>query len=83
VRRGDPLAVKGKVESDSKGCEGVRVDFALRTASGRVIPIQSLSTGANGSYDGAIVVPPGVDVGDYELLVSTPGDSRCGAGNSE
>ena len=81
--RGEPLPVKGKVEADGKGCEGVRVDFKLRTPTGRMISIQSLSTVAGGAYDGAIVVPPGVDVGDYELVVSTDGNPQCGSGSSE
>ncbi|MCA9595111.1 MAG: transglutaminase domain-containing protein [Myxococcales bacterium] len=83
VKRGEPLPVKGKVEADGKGCEGVRVDFKLRTPTGRMISIQSLSTVAGGAYDGAIVVPPGVDVGDYELVVSTDGNPQCGSGSSE
>ncbi|MBK8996878.1 MAG: transglutaminase domain-containing protein [Myxococcales bacterium] len=83
VKRGEPLAVAGRVESDGDGCRGVRVDFALRSESGKLIPIQSLSAGDDGKYDGAIVVPPNLEVGDYELVVSTPGDARCGAGTGE
>jgi hypothetical protein len=83
VQRGDPLGVSGRIESDGDGCQGVRVDFALRSGSGRTIPIQSLSAGDDGRYEGAIVVPFNLDVGDYELVVSTPGDGRCGAGRSE
>ncbi|MBK7581270.1 MAG: transglutaminase domain-containing protein [Myxococcales bacterium] len=83
VRRGEPLAVVGRVEADGEGCRGVRVDFALRSDSGKLIPIQSLSAGEDGKYDGAIVVPPNLEVGEYELVVSTPGDARCGAGVGE
>lgn len=83
VKRGEPLSVAGRVQSDGDGCRGVRVDFALRSESGKLIPIQSLSAGDDGKYDGAIVVPPNLEVGDYELVVSTPGDARCGAGTGE
>ncbi len=84
VQRGDPLKVSGRIESDGSGCRGVRVDFALRSDSGTSIPIQSLSTGDDGRYAGAIVVPLNLDVGNYELMVSTPGDSEhCGRGHSE
>lgn len=83
VKRGDPLAVSGRVEADGDGCRGVRVDFALRTESGKLIPIQSLSAGEDGKYQGAIVIPPNLEVGEYELVVSTPGDARCGAGMGE
>jgi hypothetical protein len=83
VRRGEPIGVKGRVEADGDGCRGVRVDFALRGASGKLIPIQSLSAGEDGRYDGSIVIPQNLDVGEYELVVSTPGDARCGAGVGE
>jgi hypothetical protein len=83
VKRGDPLAVSGRIESGGDGCRGVRVDFALRHESGKMIPIQSLSAGDDGKYDGAIVVPQNLEVGEYELVVSTPGDARCGAGTAE
>ena len=78
VRRGEPLAVSGRVQADGESCGHVRVDFALRSSSGNSIPIQSLSTDAEGRYSGAIVVPLGVDVGDYEIVVFTPGNEACG-----
>jgi Transglutaminase-like superfamily len=83
VRRGEPLAVAGRITADSQGCRGVRVDFKLRAASGRLIPIQSLSAGDDGHFGGAIVVPLNLEVGEYDLVVSTPGDLRCGAGSIE
>lgn len=83
VRRGEPLAVSGRVEADGDGCRGVRVDFALRADSGRLVPIQSLSAGEDGRFDGSIVVPHNLEVGEYELVVSTPGDARCGVGTNQ
>jgi hypothetical protein len=83
VRRGEPLGVSGRIESDGQGCRGVRVDFSLRSENGRVYPIQSLSASDDGRFEGAVVVPLGLEVGEYEVVVSTPGDTRCGAGQSE
>lgn len=83
ARRGEPIPVSGRIEADGKGCAGVRVDFALRGDKGQTIPIQSIAAGPDGTYSGAVVVPPGVDVGDYELVVSTPGDQRCGKGTAQ
>lgn len=83
VKRGEPLAVSGRIAASGDGCKGVRVDFALKHESGKLIPIQSLSAGDDGKYQGAIVVPPNLEVGEYELVVSTPGDARCGAGAGE
>jgi hypothetical protein len=83
VRRGEPLIVSGRVTADGEGCPRVRVDFALKNASGSVTPIQSLSSDEQGRYSGAIVVPLGVDVGDYEVVVSTPGGERCGQGTRQ
>lgn len=82
ARRGEPLPVQGRVEADGQGCANVRVDFALRASDGRTIPIQSLPANADGTYRGALVVWSGVDVGDYELVVSTHGNARCGKGES-
>lgn len=83
VRRGDPLRVSGRVTADGEGCGAVRVDFSLENASGRRLRIQSLATDGEGRFSGAIVVPLGVDVGDYEIVVSTPGRGRCGPGSSQ
>lgn len=83
VQRGEALQVSGRIESEGEGCAGVRVDFSLRPSSGPPIRFQSLSAGDDGSYEGAIVVPFNLEVGDYELIVSTDGNMRCGAGRSE
>ncbi len=44
--------------------------------------IGSLSTDERGRYDGAVVVPRDLSLGDYDLVVQTPGDARCGAGRT-
>jgi len=72
VRRGEPLAVSGRVEADGEGCKNVRLDFALRSDSGRVVQIQALSAGEDGKFAGAIVIPLSMEVGDYELWSPRP-----------
>ena len=65
-------------------CAHVRVDVVLTgpaVASGAVVG--SLSTDEKGRYDGAIVIPRDFALGDYELVVTTPGDARCGPGKSK
>lgn len=84
VRRGEPLRVVGRVVADGDGCRHARVDVKLKTASGQVVQIGSLATDDAGRYSGSVVVPLArVDVGDYDVVVSTPGDARCGPGNAE
>jgi hypothetical protein len=83
AQRGEAIEVSGRIESEGEGCPGVRVDFALRSGNGKPIKIQSMPSGPDGRYSGSIVVPMNVDVGDYELIASTPGDARCGEGESQ
>jgi hypothetical protein len=83
VRRGSPLRLSGRVETDEGACEGVRVDVALRSETARLIPLGSLPAGANGRFDGAVTVRLDVPVGDYGLVVSTPGNASCGPGRGE
>jgi len=83
VRRGLPLHLKGEVTSLGSPCAHVRVDIVLVSSeSPQGTVIGSLSTDDRGAYDGAVVVPRDLGLGDYELVVATPGDSRCSAGRS-
>ena len=99
VRRGLPLHLQGTVKSGGSPCPHVRVDVLLvghverRAERGRsaassapalpIAPIGSLSTDDAGRYDGAVVVPRDLALGDYDLVVQTAGDSRCGAGRTK
>ncbi len=84
VRRGEPLKLSGRVVADGEGCQHARVDVKLRTSSGQTVQIGSLATDDDGNYSGAVVVPLAqVDVGDYDVVVSTPGDARCGPGSAD
>jgi hypothetical protein len=92
VRRGLPLHLQGSVQSGGAPCPHLRVDVLMvghvergRSAAATLAqgtPIGSLSTDERGRYDGAVVVPRDLSLGDYDLLVQTPGDARCGAGRT-
>ena len=47
------------------------------------IPVGVLATDERGNYDGALVLPATVPLGDYEAKARTLGDSRCGKGTSK
>ncbi len=81
VRRGTSLHIKGKAEGSSP-CRNIRIDVKLKSdAHSDGVPIGSLSTDESGVYDGSVIVPRDLAAGDYDLLISTPGDSHCGAGS--
>ncbi len=83
VLRGSPLRVEGAIASGQVPCSHVRVDVVLLDSRGqREMVIGSLSTDDTGHFQGAVVMPLEVPVGDYELVVTSPGDGLCGAGRS-
>jgi len=83
VRRGTSLRVKGKVEG-REPCPHVRVDVKLKvTDRPTPIPIGALSTDDAGVFDGSVVVPRDLAAGDYDLIVTTRGDKRCGPGAAD
>jgi hypothetical protein len=79
VRRGLPLRLVGSVKAGGSSCANVRVDITLKSD---LLPqgaaVGSLSTNDQGRFDGSVVVPSDFGVGEYEIVVSTPGDARCG-----
>ncbi len=83
IRRGSALRVSGRVVQGGRACANVRVDVVVSSAevSGRVIG--SLSTDDDGKYEGTAVVPRDLAAGDYDVVVVTRGDKRCGGGRSE
>ncbi|MFT3768760.1 MAG: transglutaminase domain-containing protein [Minicystis sp.] len=94
VRRGLPLHLQGSVTTAGAPCPHLRVDVLLvghverrgraaPAAPAPGTPIGSLSTDERGHYDGAVVVPRDLSLGDYELVVQTQGDARCGAGRTK
>src|SRR5262249_18491627 len=83
VHRGEPIRISGAVEVDGVGCGQLRVDVFLRkTGADEKTNVGSLTTDANGAFDGSIFLPLGLPVGDYDVTVATPGDARCGPGSS-
>jgi hypothetical protein len=75
--------VSGSVEVDGVGCGQLRVDVFLRKVDADAkTNIGSLTTDANGGFDGSVFLPLGLPVGDYDVNVATPGDARCGPATS-
>jgi transglutaminase-like putative cysteine protease len=82
IHRGVPLHLRGSVRADGEPCAHVAVELSLLSpSSDRSIPLGTLATGDDGTFEGA-VVPAGVPLGDYELHAETPGDARCGKGRN-
>ena len=84
VRRGLPVHLQGVVMNSGAPCPHLRVDVHISGAAlkhGALIG--SLSTDERGKYDGAVVIPRDFSLGDYTLVVKTPGDARCGRGQTK
>jgi uncharacterized membrane protein YgcG len=82
ARRGSPLPVRGQVTADGEPCSHVAVEIVLKSREHGDIPIGVLATDERGRYDGALVLPSSVPLGDYEVHAVTLGDSRCGKGQT-
>jgi hypothetical protein len=82
ARRGAALPVKGQVTADGEPCGHVAVEIVLKSARQGEIPVGVLATDERGNYDGALVVPSNVPLGDYEAHARTLGDVRCGKGQN-
>lgn len=76
VFRGRSLDVNGRVTSvaDGEGVEGLRLEVFLRGE--RELLLGVTVSREHGYYRGTFGVPPDVEVGDYRLVVRTPGDGR-------
>ena len=46
-------------------------------------PVGVLATDERGNFDGALVLPASVPLGDYEAHARTLGDARCGRGHTK
>lgn len=83
VLRGAPMRVLGDVRNGGAACAHVRVDILLVSPDApQGAAVGSLSTDDEGHFDGPVVVPSDFRLGGYELLVQTPGDTLCTAGES-
>jgi hypothetical protein len=83
AHRGAPLRIKGQVASEGEPCGHVPVEIVLHSKTHGDIPIGLLATDERGNYDGALVLPPTVPLGDYEAHARTFGDQRCGRGQTK
>lgn len=84
VRRGLPMAVRGRVTSGGDSCAHLVVDIALRPARevSKEVFLGTLATNDKGEFSGPLVLPRVVPLGDYDVVATTPGDAHCGAGAS-
>jgi len=73
VFRGRSLSVSGRaLDPDGQGIEGLRVEVVLRGARERLLGVTV--TGPSGAYRTTVGVAPDLDVGEYRLLVRSPGN---------
>jgi len=80
IHRGAPLRLRGQVRAAGEACAAIAVDVALRdVASRRRLYIGTLATDDDGVFAGSLVVPLSFALGDYDVVASTTGDTRCGA----
>ena len=82
AHRGAPFKVRGQVSAEGEPCGHVTVELVLHSRAQGDLAIGQLATDERGAYDGAIVLPAAVPLGDYEVQARTPGDGRCGIGLS-
>jgi hypothetical protein len=80
AHRGAPFRVHGKVDADGEGCGHVSVEIFLRSRQAGDVPIGVVATDDKGAYDGALVLPSTLPLGDYDVAARTFGDARCGRG---
>ena len=80
IRRGGALHVSCDVRAEGGPCGHLLVQIEAEDARHHAIPLGALATAEDGRYDGALVVPASVPLGDYDLVARTDGDARCGRG---
>lgn len=77
IYRGGTLRVSGRVTDDSgTAVADMRVETALRQGQDRNLLLGVTVSDAQGYFQGNYGIPLGIDVGDYELRVISPGDDR-------
>ena len=80
VFRGRELEVTGGARSGGGAVAGLRVEALLRAPRGdREWLLGVTVTDENGHYRGVYGVPPDLPVGDYQLLVRSPGNRELSA----
>ena len=82
AHRGAPFKIRGNISADGEPCGHVSVEIVLHSRTQGDLAIGQLATDERGAYDGAIVLPAAVPLGDYDVQARTLGDGRCGVGFS-
>ncbi len=79
--RGQPVVVHGRVVADGQPCAHTLVVVSAREGrGGATFPFGAMATNEAGVFAGSLVVPVSLAVGDYDLVASTSGGTRCGPG---
>src|SRR5690606_11430194 len=77
IFRGRPLLVSGRIaDGRGNGVAGLRVEVLL--AADGDVPVGVTATGAGGVFQLEAAVPSEQPVGDYRLVVRTPGNREHG-----
>ena len=80
AHRGSPFKIRGTVKADGEPCGHLSLEIVLRSRSQGEVVIGQLATDERGTFDGALVLPSTVALGEYEVSARTGGDGRCGLG---
>lgn len=79
VFRGRELEITGAVRGGGEGVEGLRVEVLLQAPRAHTERLLGVTvTRQHGRFRGVFGVPPDLAVGEYRLLVRTPGNDRWG-----
>jgi transglutaminase-like putative cysteine protease len=78
ARRRAAIHVRGQARGGAEPCPHVIVLVELRDArTGLRVSLGALATDEAGAFSGAVVVPAGTTIGDYEVVGHAPGGSGC------
>ncbi|WP_236607372.1 transglutaminase domain-containing protein [Sandaracinus amylolyticus] len=79
VLRGRTLEVTGTARSADLGIAGLRIEVLLASESSAVERMLGVTvTNEHGAFRGSFGVPPDLAVGDYRLVVRSPGNAQVG-----
>ncbi len=82
AHRGFPLHVAGTVTADDEPCAHLAVELWIRSGTTDPILFGTAATDDNGAFTGGGVVPSSAPLGSYDVIATTPGDTRCGPGGT-